>query len=184
MCTSAKPCLFTYDQPRHSPSLKAQIRYIQGGHTGPHTHAGDALWTQVHSDSARGRRQSARLIRFSSLKAVSATCERREQTKKEIGSGRRSWHCAGALAWVISLHSTLSVIGSSARTARSSFTRRPGAQLRKGEADAAGGISARVLAATAGHIPKVYDERRRLSRRAADLRHHSRRRGHRRRQWG
>ena len=55
---------------------------IQGGHTGHHTHAGDALWTQVHSDSARGRRQSARLIRFSSLKAVSATCERREQTKK------------------------------------------------------------------------------------------------------
>ena len=58
--------------------------------------------------------------------------------------------------------------------------RRPGAHLRKCEADAAGIISARVLAATAGHIPKVYDERRRLSRRAADFRHHGRRRGHRR----
>ena len=34
--------------------------------------------------------------------------------------------------------------------------RRPGAHLRKCEADAAGIISARVLAATAGHIPKVY----------------------------
>ena len=36
-----------------------------GGQTGHHTHAGEALTIQVNSDSARGRPQSARPIRFS-----------------------------------------------------------------------------------------------------------------------
>ena len=64
---------------------------IQGGHTGHHTHAGDALWTQVHSESARGRLRSARLVRCSSQKAASATCERARADKKkksEAGGGR------------------------------------------------------------------------------------------------
>ena len=86
LCSATYPCGCPIPSERvahPSPSLKAQIRYTRRAYlTGHHTHAGEALWTQFHSDSARGRPQSARLIRFSSLKAVSATCERREQTKK------------------------------------------------------------------------------------------------------
>ena len=59
---------------------------------------------------------------------------------------------------------------------------RPGAQLRKRAAAEAVSISARAFAATAGHIPKEYDERRRLSERAVGFRRHGRRRGHRRRE--
>ena len=53
--------------------------------------AGYALWTQVHSESARGRLRSARLVSWSGQKAASATCERAradKNNKSEAGGGR------------------------------------------------------------------------------------------------
>ena len=54
----------------------------EGGQTGHRTHAGQALLTQDNSDTSRGRLRSARLVRCSSQKAASATCERARADKK------------------------------------------------------------------------------------------------------
>ena len=57
----------------------------------PLTHAGHALLTQENSDTSRRRLRSARLVRYSSQKAASATCERAradKNNKSEAGGGR------------------------------------------------------------------------------------------------
>ena len=63
----------------------------EGGQTGHRTHAGQALLTQDNSDTSRGRLRSARLVRCSSQKAASATCERARadvNDESEAGGGR------------------------------------------------------------------------------------------------
>ena len=63
----------------------------EGGQTGHRTHAGQALLIQDNCDTSHGRLRSARLVRCSSQKAASATCERARAdkiNKSEAGGGR------------------------------------------------------------------------------------------------